>query len=284
MKFCFKDRSIVCQGKTAVMGIINVTPDSFSENGTNFSLDKAVEEAKRMVLSGVDIIDVGGESTRPGAMAVSVEEEIRRVVPFIVELRKFSDIPISIDTWKSQVAEQAVLAGADIVNDVTGFYRDPELRNVAAKHQVGCIAMHMKGTPRNMQDLENLQYGSIIKEISLYFKESVKLLLDTGVGQENIMLDPGIGFSKSCEQNLELIRSLADFRQLGFPILLGTSRKSFIGEVLGEQIPEKRIWGTAATVVAGIINGADVVRVHDYREMIQVAKVADLFRKGVTVG
>jgi dihydropteroate synthase len=266
------------------MGIMNVTPDSFSEQGVNFSLEKAVAEAREMVSAGVAIIDVGGESTRPGAEPVSIAEEISRVVPFIAELRRFSEIPISVDTWKSAVAKEAILAGADIVNDVTGFHRDPELKNIVAKYNVGCIAMHMKGTPKSMQDSENLQYKNMIMEISLYFKETVMLLRGAGVCKENIMLDPGVGFSKTCEQNLELIRHLDKFRQLGFPILLGTSRKSFIGEILEEPNPKQRVWGTAATMTAGIINGADVIRVHDYKEMMQVAKISDLFRKGVSVG
>ena len=173
MNFCFKDRSINCDGPTVVMGIMNVTPDSFSENGNNFSIESALKEAKKMIEAGVGIIDVGGESTRPGALAISVEEEIARVVPFIVGLRKFSDIPVSIDTWKNEVAEAAILAGADIINDVTGFHRDPQLKVITAKYKVGCIAMHMRGTPKTMQDLGNLQYKCIITEINSYFKKNI---------------------------------------------------------------------------------------------------------------
>ena len=281
MEFCFKNRSFDCTGRTVVMVIMNVTPDSFSEDGNNFMIDSALAEARRMIAAGVGVIDVGGESTRPGAVEVSVEQEIDRVVPFIVGLRKFSDIPISVDTWKSEVAEAAILAGADIINDVTGFHRDAQLKVVAAKYSVGCIAMHMRGTPKTMQNVRNLQYKCMITEISSYFKKTVRLLEAAGVSRSNIMLDPGVGFSKTCEQNIELIRSLSEFRVLGFPILLGTSRKSFIGEVL--QLPDapSRVWGTAATITAGIMNGADMVRVHDYEEMIQVATVSDLFRKGV---
>lgn len=281
MRFCFKNSRFDCTGRTVVMAIMNVTPDSFSENGVNFILEKALNEARRMISFGVGVIDVGGESTRPGALEVSVEEEIGRVVPFIVELRKFSNIPISIDTWKSEVAEAAIVAGADIINDVSGFHRDPKLKVVAAKYKVGCIAMHMRGTPKTMQESENLCYESMIKEICSYFKETVHLLKGAGVSSENIMIDPGVGFSKTCQQNIELIRELATFKALGFPILLGTSRKSFIGEVLGIKEASLRVWGTAATMTAGIMNGADMIRVHDYEEMLQVANMSDLFRKGV---
>jgi len=281
MKFCFKNRSFNEISHTVVMAIMNVTPDSFSENGLNFSLEKALKEAERMISLGVGVIDVGGESTRPGASEVSIEDEIERVVPFITELRKFSDIPVSIDTWKSDVAEAAILAGADIINDVTGFRRDSKLKGIATKYKVGCIAMHMRGTPQTMQDPRNLHYDCMIQEIVSYFKETIALLENAGVAQENIMLDPGVGFSKTKDQNIELIRSLSVFKELGFPILLGTSRKSFIGEVLNIAEPSRRVWGTAATMTAGIMNGADMIRVHDYEEMIQVAKMSDLFRKGV---
>ncbi|MCK5834367.1 MAG: dihydropteroate synthase [Lentisphaeria bacterium] len=281
MEFHYKNRSLKCTGQTSVMAIMNVTPDSFSENGANYFINSALLEAKKMIAAGVVIIDVGGESTRPGAMEVSIAEEIARVVPFITGLRKFSDIPVSIDTWKSEVAEAAIIAGADIINDVTGFRRDPKLKTVAAKYKVGCIAMHMRGTPQTMQNPENLQYKCMIKEICSYFKETVSLLGAVGIPRENIMLDPGVGFSKTVEQNIELIRNISQFRSLGYPILLGSSRKSFIGEVLQIKDAPSRTWGTAATVTAGIMNGADMVRVHDFEEMIQVVKMSDLFRKGV---
>lgn len=279
MKFCFKDRSFELGKKTYVMAIMNVTPDSFSENGVNFALNRAVENAKQMIAAGVDVIDVGGESTRPGAPEVGVEEEISRVVPFIKALRGFSDIPVSIDTWKSEVAEAAIEAGADIINDVTGFHRDKKLKDVAAKYGVGCIAMHMRGTPKTMQNPENLQYVNLVADICDYFKNTVDMLKSAGVDSSKIMLDPGVGFSKNCDQNLELVKELSKFRELGYPVFLGPSRKSFIGQVLDIKEPEKRVWGTAAVIAVGIRNGADMVRIHDFEEMIQVAGMADSLRK-----
>ncbi len=278
MEFQFKNRSFECGERTLVMAIMNVTPDSFSEHGENFDLDMALVEAQKMIALGVDLIDVGGESTRPGALDISIKDEINRVVPFIKALRALSDIPISIDTWKSEVASAAIEAGADIINDVSGFHRDSNLKFVAAETGVGCIAMHMRGTPKDMQKAENLKYENIISELCCYFKDTVSMLKDAGVSGQKIMLDPGVGFSKSVEQNIELIKELPQFRALGFPILLGTSRKSFIGHVLGEKEPGQRVWGTAATVTAGIMNQADMVRVHDYKEMLQVTKISDLFR------
>lgn len=279
MKFCFKDRSFEMGKKTYVMAIMNVTPDSFSENGVNFSLQKSIKAAREMIDCGVDLIDVGGESTRPGAVEIGVEEEISRVVPFIKELRTFSDIPVSIDTWKSEVAEAAIEVGADIINDVTGFHRDAKLKDVAAKYGVGCIVMHMRGTPQTMQNVENIQYVNLVADICDYFKETAKILLSAGVDSSKIMLDPGIGFSKDLEQNLEIVKELQTFRQLGYPVFLGPSRKSFIGKVLGIKEPENRVWGTAAVIAVGIKNGADMIRIHDFEEMIQVAKMADSLRK-----
>ncbi len=275
MEFCFKDRSFEIGKKTYVMAIMNVTPDSFSENGVNFSLQKSIETAKKMIAAGVDVIDVGGESTRPGAAEIGIEEEISRVVPFIKALREFSDIPVSIDTWKSEVAVAAIEAGADIINDVTGFHRDEKLKDVAAKYGVGCIAMHMRGTPKTMQNLENLQYVNLVADICDYFKNTVEMLKSAGVDESKIMLDPGIGFSKSCEQNLQLVKELKSFKSLGFPVFLGPSRKSFIGQVLDIKEPENRVWGTVAVIAIGISNGADMIRIHDFEEMVQVAKMSD---------
>jgi len=221
------------------------------------------------------VIDVGGESTRPGAAEIGIEEEISRVVPFIKALREFSDIPVSIDTWKSEVAVAAIEAGADIINDVTGFHRDEKLKDVAAKYGVGCIAMHMRGTPKTMQNLENLQYVNLVADICDYFKNTVEMLKSAGVDESKIMLDPGIGFSKSCEQNLQLVKELKSFKSLGFPVFLGPSRKSFIGQVLDIKEPENRVWGTVAVIAIGISNGADMIRIHDFEEMVQVAKMSD---------
>ncbi len=278
MIFECNDRKINFDNKTLVMAILNVTPDSFSEDGKNFALEHAITEVKSMIAAGVDIVDIGGESTRPGADPVDIATELERVIPVITKIREFSDITISIDTWKSEVAEAAMKAGADIINDISGFNRDPELKHVAARTNAGCIAMHMRGTPLTMQNQEFLQYNSFIKDICDYFHTCILNLTSVGVSKNNIMLDPGIGFSKTVEQNFELIKELQAFGKIGCPILLGPSRKSFIGKALNIENPNERVWGTAAAVSCGIMNGANVVRVHDYKQMIEVAKIADLCR------
>lgn len=278
-EFQFRGRSLPIGTKTYVMGIMNVTPDSFSEQGRNFHLEQSLENARQMIADGVDIIDVGGESTRPGADPVDAAEEISRVVPFIENLRKFSDIPVSIDTWKSEVARAALEAGADIINDVTGFLRDPQLKNVAAEFNAGCIAMHMRGTPETMQNLENLIYNDLISDISDAFEKIIEMLKKAGISENQIMLDPGIGFSKTVEQNLELIKNQQKFRDLGYPVLLGASRKSFIGKILDRPNAQERVWGTAASVACGIVYGADVVRIHDVKEMVDVCRISDALRK-----
>ena len=276
--FLFKDRKISLGDKTQIMGIINVTPDSFSDSGDNSSLDRSISCALEMVQHGADIIDVGGESTRPGSTPVSAQEELQRVVPFIEGLRSCSSIPISIDTWKSSVAEAALIAGADIINDVSGFHRDLEMKNIAAEFQAGCIAMHMRGTPQTMQSPENLIYTDLIEDICSYFRQTTKMLLDAGVRRGSIMFDPGVGFSKNTDQNLSLIKHVDRIRALGFPVLLGASRKSFIGNVLSLVDPRDRLWGTAAAICCGINRGANVVRVHDVREMSEVSLLTDHIR------
>ncbi|MGL4854454.1 MAG: dihydropteroate synthase [Lentisphaeria bacterium] len=275
MIYRFKDRQIECGKRPLVMGIINVTPDSFSDSGNNFQLENAISSTKKMIKAGVDIIDVGGESTRPGSTAVSIDEELKRVIPYIHEVRKFSDVIISIDTMKSQVALAALNAGADIINDVTGFQFDPEMKSVAAKTNAGCIVMHMRGTPATMQNSENLIYVDLVNDIKDYFSEIIIQLENAGVVKESIMLDPGVGFSKNVEQNIELVKRFSEFKSLGFPLLLAPSRKKFIGEVTGVETLQERIWGTAAVITCGVINGADVVRVHDVAEMVAVAKMAN---------
>ena len=226
-----------------------------------------------MVEQGADIIDIGGESTRPGAKKVSQETELKRVIPVIKSIRELSKIPISIDTTKSEVARQAIAAGADIINDISAFKMDPEMKNVALETGAGAMLMHMRGTPQTMQ--ENLHYDDLIGEIKDYFKETIEELLSLGISKNALMIDPGIGFSKNAEQNLEIINKLDQFLDFEVPILLGTSRKSFIGKVLGLEHPAERIWGTAASIAIGISKGAAVVRVHDIKEMKQVSMLTD---------
>ncbi|KEZ49659.1 dihydropteroate synthase [Metabacillus indicus] len=251
--------------KTLIMGILNLTPDSFSDGGRFNRIETALAHAKEMIADGADIIDVGGESTRPGADFVPAEEEIRRVVPIIKELSKEISVPISIDTYKAEVAEQAVLAGATILNDVWGAKADPEMAAVAAKYDVPIILMHNR-PERN--------YTALIPDMISDLNESVSIAKRAGVKDSKIILDPGIGFAKTMEDNLEVMRNLETFTQLGYPVLLGTSRKSFIGRIL-DLPPSDRMEGTGATVCLGIEKGCSIVRVHDVKGIARMAKMMD---------
>jgi len=265
-------RQIVRQ-RTAVMGILNVTPDSFYDGGRYTQVEVAVQRALQMVQDGADIVDIGGESTRPGSQPVPEEEELRRVLPVIEAVRERTDVPISIDTTKSRVAERALQAGACMVNDISGLGFDPRMAEVVARHGALCCIMHIQSTPQTMQ--LNPQYEDVVRDISRYFEERLALAERAGIPRENIWLDPGIGFGKTVEHNLEILRRLREFTALGLPILIGTSRKSFIGKILGDLPPEERLEGTAATVAIAIMNGANAVRVHDVREMARVARMTD---------
>lgn len=258
------------------MGILNVTPDSFYDGGRFFNPQKAVEHALRMVDEGADIIDVGGESTRPGAQPVSIDEELKRVIPVIEALTKKISIPISIDTYKACVAEEAIKAGATIINDISGLRFDPEMAYIASKYSVPVVLMHIKGTPKDMQ--KNPHYEALIPEIIEYLRESIIMAKQAGVDENMIIIDPGIGFGKLPEHNLQIIKNLREFCYLGKPILIGVSRKSFIGKVLNEPSPDKRLEGTAAAVTASILNGANIVRVHDVGFMSKIVKVADAIK------
>jgi dihydropteroate synthase len=258
--------------RTYIMGILNLTPDSFSGDGIYKDADLAVERAVRMVEEGADIIDVGGESTRPGAPGVSPEEEISRVIPVIKKLVKKINKPVSIDTRKSEVAYQALDAGTSIINDISGLEFDQNMAELAGRYNAGVVIMHMKGIPCNMQ--EKPFYDDVITEIIDKLVSLVRNAEDRGVKKENIIVDPGIGFGKTCSHNLEILGNLSRFKILGKPVLVGTSRKSFIGNILGIE-PSERIFGTAASVAIAIQNGADIVRVHDIRQIKEAARVAD---------
>lgn len=258
--------------RTLIMGILNVTPDSFSDGGQYQDTETAIHHGIRMAEDGADVIDIGGESSRPGSEPVSVDEELSRVTPVIEALAKKIEIPISIDTYKPDVARAALDAGASIINDITGL-ADERMRSLAAERKTPTIIMHMKGAPRNMQ--ENPEYEDVISEIMAFFRERIALAVEADLPEEYIIIDPGIGFGKTLEYNLEIIRDLADFKTLGRPILVGTSRKAFIGKILGGLPPTERLEGTAATVAISIMNGANIVRVHDVKEMGQVAKMSD---------
>lgn len=260
------------------MGILNVTPDSFSDGGLFINKNNAINHAVRMQEEGADIIDIGGESTRPGAKAVSVKEEIRRVVPVIEELAKRMKIPISIDTYKSAVAEAALSAGASMVNDISGLRFDPGMPEVAAAHKVPVVIMHIKGTPWNMQ--KNPFYNALIPEIADYLREGIEIARHAGIAEDKIIIDPGIGFGKTVEHNFEIIKRLGEFAGFEKPILIGPSRKSFIGKIFCDLPVTERLEGTAAAVAIGIFNGANMIRVHDIKAMNRAAKVADAIKRG----
>jgi len=254
------------------MGILNVTPDSFSDGGQYYLPDLAVEHAQAMIESGADIIDVGGESTRPGAQPVSAEMEIKRVVTVIEQISSHSEVIISIDTAKAEVAREALAAGASIVNDITGLHGNAALAQTAARFSAAVVAMHIKGTPRTMQS--SPVYGDLIGEVTSYLRESIDLAEQNGVPADQVIIDPGIGFGKTVRHNLELMARLRELQALRRPILIGTSRKSTIGHITGKPV-DQRIFGTAATVALCIANGASIVRVHDVAEMVDVVKMAD---------
>jgi len=260
--------------RTYVMGILNVTPDSFSDGGRYFTLDLALEHALKMIEDGADIIDVGGESTRPGSDPVPIEEELRRVIPVIKELAKRTKVPISIDTYKSEVARRALDNGALIVNDISGLRFDEKMTEVVAEYKASVVLMHIKGTPKTMQ--QNPEYKDVISEIYSYLSESVNLALSAGIKQ--IIVDPGIGFGKRLIDNLEIIRRLREFKSLGYPILIGVSRKSFIGNILNLPV-DQRLEGTAGAVAISVWNGANIVRVHDVKEMVRVVRIVDAIKK-----
>ena len=254
-----------------VMGILNVTPDSFSDGGRFFSLEAAVQRAQEMELEGADIIDIGGESTRPNAPAVTLEEELERVVPVIEALRGRISVPVSIDTYKAGVARAACAAGAEIVNDVTGLMFDPDMAGIVAEADAGLVVMHTRGMPDTMQ--VDTGYGDLIADVKKYLQHSLDLAQAAGIAAGRIVVDPGLGFGKSVEGNLELIRRLEELLPLGRPILVGPSRKSFVGAVTGRGGGE-RIFGTAAAVALSIAHGASIIRVHDVAAMRDVAVMA----------
>ena len=260
------------------MGVLNVTPDSFSDGGQFLDTKIAVCHALRMAEQGADIIDIGGESTRPGSDPVSINDELARVIPVIEGIRDESTIPISIDTYKSIVARAAIAAGANIINDISGLNFDPEMVNIVRDHRVPIIIMHIKGTPKNMQI--DPQYDDLIQEVIDYFQKQIDFCRDNGVPKSKIILDPGIGFGKRLNDNFILIRELKRFTELGYPVLIGPSRKSFIGLTLDLPV-EQRFEGTAAAITAGIMNGARIIRVHDVLEMKRVQIISDQIRGAV---
>ena len=272
----FQDWCLNPKRETLVMGIVNVTPDSFSDGGKFFSPEVAISHASKLITQGADIIDIGGESTRPGAKLVSESEELKRVIPVIEKIRTDNPtILISIDTTKASVAKHAIEAGADIINDVSGLSFDNNMIGIVESFNVPVVIMHMKGNPQNMQ--LNPKYKDIVNEILDFFKMKIKIAIQSGINRSMIILDPGIGFGKTVEHNFELLSRLNEFNVLELPIMIGPSRKSFIGITL-DLPPEDRVEGTAAAVSAGVMNGASIVRVHDVKSMKRVVTIIEKVR------
>jgi dihydropteroate synthase len=281
------DYKIACKGKildfgsrTHIMGILNATPDSFSGDGLYGDENRASEYAREIAIAGADILDIGGESTRPGAKPVTGEEELTRIIPLIERLSAELTLPISVDTYRSAVAKKALEAGASIINDISGLRFSPDMANVVADYGATVVIMHSKGTPYDMQ--QNPVYEDVVGEVIAYLEEGIAIAEKAGVDREKILIDPGIGFGKTIEHNLVLLNRLDELRCLGRPIVIGTSRKKFIGTVLNVPTPEQRVDGTATTVALGIERGAHVVRVHDVARMAQVARMTDAIVKNKT--
>jgi dihydropteroate synthase len=277
-KLRLPSKTLLLGERTLVMGVLNVTPDSFSDGGLFLDTDAAVARALEIERAGADILDIGGESTRPGSKGVSAKEELQRILPVLERLRGKIKIPISVDTSKSEVAEAAAAAGAEILNDVTALRNDPRIAEVARRRKLPLILMHMRGEPRTMQ--KGPFAKDVIRDVLTGLRRAIAFARRAGVAKSQIIIDPGIGFGKNYAQNLELLRRLPELSKLGYPLLVGTSRKSFIAHILRTQSQQSseaddRIWGTGATVAASILQGAHIVRVHDVPEMVQVARVAD---------
>lgn len=271
-----RKRTFTLGKRTLLMGVLNVTPDSFSDGGLFFDKEAATARGLKMVEEGADLIDIGGESTRPGSKPLGLDEELRRVIPVIESLAKEMDVPISIDTYKSDVAKKAIEAGAQIINDITGLQLDPSLSQVAAKEDVPLVLMHVRGNPETMQ--KNIHYESLFSEIIQYLKDSIQRAESAGVNPEKIIIDPGIGFGKTVDDNLLILKNLQEFKILGKPLLLGTSRKSFIGKILNADVTE-RLEGTLSSIVVGVLNGAHIIRCHDVIQAKKAIAIADAVRQ-----
>ncbi len=258
-----RDKQLDLAEKVAIMGILNLTPDSFYDGGKYTQKEKALIRVEEMVSHGADLIDIGGESTRPRATKVSAGEELRRIIPIIDKIKELFEIPLSVDTYKAQIAREAIEAGADMINDISGLRFDPEMKHVVAKNKVLLVLMHIKGTPGDMQN--NPYYDSLLGEIISYLRESIVIAKEAGIDEERIVIDPGIGFGKSARHNLEIINKLSELKSLGRPILIGVSRKSFIGNILNLPVQE-RLEGSLAATCLAVTHGARIVRTHDVKE------------------
>ncbi|MGB6483046.1 MAG: dihydropteroate synthase [Candidatus Acidiferrales bacterium] len=272
-RLCLPSRTLVLGERTLIMGVLNVTPDSFSDGGKFLKPQVAVAYALEMERAGADILDIGGESTRPESKALRANEELGRILPVLKMLRGRLKIPISVDTQKVEVAQAAISAGAEIVNDISALRFDNEIAGLVARQKAGIILMHMRGKPRTMQ--KGPFARDVMRDVIKGLSDALRRAKQAGIERRQILLDPGIGFGKNYRQNFEILAGLPELAQLGYPFVVGTSRKSFIGAALDNVPAEQRAWGTAATVAASILGGAHIVRVHDVKEMAQVAKIAD---------
>jgi dihydropteroate synthase len=275
-RIVLRNGSLDFSKRAYVMGVLNVTPDSFSDGQRFFEPEAAVEHAFRMEEEGADLIDIGAESTRPGAEPVPLKEELRRILPVLEGLSGSLKVPISIDTYKSEVAEKAIQCGAEIVNDISGLNFDPDLKNLIARYDVAVIIMHMKGNPRNMQ--QNPQYRDLLGEIRSYFEKGISAAAQAGVSSEKIIVDPGIGFGKTLPHNLEILRGLETFKVLGKPIMVGTSRKSFLGKILNLPVDD-RLEGSIAAAAYAVMRGANIVRVHDVAATVRALRTIEAIDK-----
>jgi dihydropteroate synthase len=277
-KWILRNRELPLHDRVLVMGILNVTPDSFSDAGRYFGTDEAVARALSIEQEGADLLDIGGESSRPGSQPVSLQEELDRVIPVLSRLAGRLRIPISVDTTKAEVARRSLDLGAEVINDVSALNHDPHMAEVIAQYGAGLIVMHMQGVPATMQ--ENPFYTDVVDELTEFFRQRTKVAVGAGIDPKRIALDPGIGFGKRLQDNLTLLGKLSSFRVLGHPIVVGPSRKGFLGTLLDRQVWERE-WGTAAAIACSVLNGADVVRVHSVAEMRDVVRVSHAIRTAV---
>lgn len=275
-KIVLKNKTLDFSQRAYIMGVLNLTPDSFFDGRRFLEPEAAVQHAFRMEAEGADIIDLGGESTRPGAQAVPLKEEFRRVLPVLERLSGRLKVPISIDTYKSEVAERCIQCGAEMVNDISGLYFDPRMKEIVARHQVPVIVMHMKGTPRDMQ--KDPQYRDLIGEILSFFRESISRADAAGVPADKIIIDPGIGFGKSFAHNLDILKGLESFKVLGKPIMVGVSRKSFLGKILDLPVDE-RLEGSIAAALYAVLRGANIVRVHDVAATVRALRTVEAIQR-----
>lgn len=276
MKFKIKEKIFDCSKKPLIMGILNLTPDSFYDGAKYSQLDSALIQVEKIIAEGADIIDIGGESTRPGSEKVEIEEELQRVIPVLKKIKRKFGISVSVDTYKSEIAEASLDEGAEIINDISGLKFDTKMAEIISKYNASTVLMHIKDTPGTMQD--NPEYDDVINEIKKYLQESIQIAVDNGIKFDNIIIDPGIGFGKNVEDNYKIIKQINEFNKLNRPVLIGLSRKSLIGKVLNNKV-EERLSSTVLLNAISIMNGAGIIRVHDVKEHRDMIKLLEIYKK-----